>query len=585
VERLELTPPTGGGALDLSARLPYPSTGQYSCTRCTVTPRYGIIAQPRTVWLHAMADIFLSYAKEDREVARKLSVLLEHAGWSVWWDRRIPAGRTWRDVLEEALREMGCMVVLWTSHSVDSDWVREEAEEARTRRKLVPVLIESVNPPVGFRTIQAADLTDWDGVVESPGARQLIADLALLIGKPAAKTPVAPTPLVSSSSSDVAIDTGSRDAAQAKRSPQPQDRPGVRAAVHSEIPWKLVAAIGGSAALALALFVLWPERTPVTDELSTAVAPPPVEPAVPPAPSLVNLSIYGERQELDPDEALKLSLRARYSDGSESDISDAVEWASSDAKVAKVDGAGRLTALQSGTTKITATYAGLSSPVWSLNVKTLPAKPAPAPSLVALAVDSDKKDILPREKILLRAAGKFSDGSNKSVAGVDWSSSNSAIASVNGRGELEAWRAGKTAVVARSGNISSAPFWVIVKELPPKPVVIPERIYTPERSYPEEAPRKAPDYTSVERSPQPRPVPPPVNTEALRAKIAPHISQARDYRVRGNYVGALTALSAARSAAMPGGVELVAEVDREIEQTKRACLAEKRLGRTDLDCG
>jgi hypothetical protein len=50
-----------------------------------------------------MAEIFLSYAKEDRDVARKLSSMLEHAGWSVWWDRRIPAGRTGHDVLEEAL--------------------------------------------------------------------------------------------------------------------------------------------------------------------------------------------------------------------------------------------------------------------------------------------------------------------------------------------------------------------------------------------------------------------------------------------------------------------------------------------------
>jgi hypothetical protein len=451
-------------------------------------------------------------------------------------------------------------------------------------------LIESVNPPVGFRTIQAADLTDWDGVGESPGARQLIADLALIIGKPPAKTPVVPTPPVSHSGADVAVETESRAEPQPKPIPQPQDRSSTRAAEHPGIPWKLVAGIGASVALALLLFALWPEPTLVTDELSTAVVKPPIEPtepAAPPAPSLINLSIYGERQELNPDEALELSLRARYSDGSEKEISNAVEWSSSDARVARVDDAGRLTALQSGTTKITATYGGLSSPAWSLNVKAPPPKPAPPPTLVALAVDADKKDILPREKMVLRVAGKFSDGSNKSVAGVDWSSSNSAIASVNGRGELEAWRAGKTAVVARSGNVRSAPFWVIVKEPPPKPVVIPERTYTPtpERSYPAEVSKKAPDYTSVERLPQARPVPPPVSPEALRAKIAPHLTQARDYRVRGNYSGALAALSAARSVATAGGVELVAEVDREIEQTKRACLAEKRLGRADLDCG
>jgi TIR domain len=41
-----------------------------------------------------MADIFLSYANEDRESARAVAGLLESAGCTVWWDRRIPAGRT-----------------------------------------------------------------------------------------------------------------------------------------------------------------------------------------------------------------------------------------------------------------------------------------------------------------------------------------------------------------------------------------------------------------------------------------------------------------------------------------------------------
>ena len=78
-----------------------------------------------------MADIFLSYANEDREAALKISRLLESAGWTVWWDRRIPAGRSWRSVLEEALGQMRGMVVLWSKRSIESDWVKEEAEEAR----------------------------------------------------------------------------------------------------------------------------------------------------------------------------------------------------------------------------------------------------------------------------------------------------------------------------------------------------------------------------------------------------------------------------------------------------------------------
>ncbi|HEX5021239.1 MAG TPA: toll/interleukin-1 receptor domain-containing protein [Candidatus Binatia bacterium] len=82
-----------------------------------------------------MADIFISYANEDRDRAGQLAALLEHEGWSVWWDRRIPAGRTWRSVLEGALDNSRCMIVLWSENSVNSPWVAEEAEEARRLEK------------------------------------------------------------------------------------------------------------------------------------------------------------------------------------------------------------------------------------------------------------------------------------------------------------------------------------------------------------------------------------------------------------------------------------------------------------------
>lgn len=143
----------------------------------------------RATDLHGMADIFLSYTEKDREQARRLAAMLESVGWSVWWDRRIPAGDTWRNVLQRALESMRCMVVLWSSRSIESEWVYEEATEGRRLGKLVPVLIEAVRPPAGFREIQAADLTRWDGSRDFEGLRMLIADLESLLGKPAAATP------------------------------------------------------------------------------------------------------------------------------------------------------------------------------------------------------------------------------------------------------------------------------------------------------------------------------------------------------------------------------------------------------------
>ncbi|MBS1140858.1 MAG: hypothetical protein H6R13_2311 [Proteobacteria bacterium] len=131
-----------------------------------------------------MTDIFLSYTERDRDTARQIAEVLGSAGWSVWWDRRIPAGETWRSVLDQALAEMRCMVVLWSAKSIESEWVYEEASEGRRQGKLVPVMIENVRPPAGFREIQAADLTGWDGSPDFDGLRMLLSDLENLLGKP-----------------------------------------------------------------------------------------------------------------------------------------------------------------------------------------------------------------------------------------------------------------------------------------------------------------------------------------------------------------------------------------------------------------
>ncbi|APW37871.1 hypothetical protein RD110_12235 [Rhodoferax koreense] len=145
-----------------------------------------------------MADIFLSYNETDRAIAHRLAQALQSVGWSVWWDRRIPAGETWRGVLGRELQTMRCMVVIWSARSVQSEWVCEEAAEGRQSGKLVPVMIDAVRPPAGFREVQAADLIGWDGAADFPGLRQLVDDIARLLGRPAqagSLPPTAPEPL------------------------------------------------------------------------------------------------------------------------------------------------------------------------------------------------------------------------------------------------------------------------------------------------------------------------------------------------------------------------------------------------------
>ena len=124
-----------------------------------------------------MADIFLSYAREDEDKARPLAEVLTRLGWSVFWDRSIPLGQSWRTVIDEAIESARCVVVLWSEHAVVSRWVVDEAEEGLRKGILVPVAIQAARIPRGFRQVQYADLTDGNFSLTSPRVQALVGDI------------------------------------------------------------------------------------------------------------------------------------------------------------------------------------------------------------------------------------------------------------------------------------------------------------------------------------------------------------------------------------------------------------------------
>src|SRR5499433_4446032 len=101
-----------------------------------------------------MSDIFISYKREEQAIARKLADALEDEGRSVWWDPKLRAGEHFDDVIEKALNEAKCVIVLWSSLSVNSEYVKAEATEAFEQKKLVPVKIEYINLPFRFKRVQ-----------------------------------------------------------------------------------------------------------------------------------------------------------------------------------------------------------------------------------------------------------------------------------------------------------------------------------------------------------------------------------------------------------------------------------------------
>ena len=126
-----------------------------------------------------MARVFLSYAREDVETARKLAGVLADAGQTVWWDRHLHGGANFSSEIERELKEADAVVVLWSPFSLGSAWVQDEAAEGRDSGRLVPATLNSVKPPLGFRQLQCVDLSSWN----QEGRREPVDDLLLAISK------------------------------------------------------------------------------------------------------------------------------------------------------------------------------------------------------------------------------------------------------------------------------------------------------------------------------------------------------------------------------------------------------------------
>lgn len=116
-----------------------------------------------------MASVFLSYSREDLDRIRPLAAALEKAGHHVWWDRHIAGGEEFAGAIEQALAAADVVVVVWSSTSVKSAWVRDEAAAGRDSGRLIPVTLDGCQPPLGFRQYQTIDLSRS----RRPGSRDL----------------------------------------------------------------------------------------------------------------------------------------------------------------------------------------------------------------------------------------------------------------------------------------------------------------------------------------------------------------------------------------------------------------------------
>lgn len=137
-----------------------------------------------------MADVFISYARSDRERVAPLVAAIQAQGWTVWWDPEIDAGQEFDRLIAAELKAAAAVLVVWTPDSVTSRWVRGEAREGADRGILVPVRFEAASLPIDVRALHTIDLDDWGEDPRSPQAQEVLRAVGVIIKRDRAPNPV-----------------------------------------------------------------------------------------------------------------------------------------------------------------------------------------------------------------------------------------------------------------------------------------------------------------------------------------------------------------------------------------------------------
>lgn len=130
-----------------------------------------------------MADVFISYKREDRRMAERLSIALEQLGFSVWWDFDLLSGDQYRRAIRAVIDQCKAAIVLWSVRAIDSDFVMDEATYAKGQGKLCPARIDAVDLPFGFGQTHTDDLCNWDGELTHGGFQALVRAVEARVGR------------------------------------------------------------------------------------------------------------------------------------------------------------------------------------------------------------------------------------------------------------------------------------------------------------------------------------------------------------------------------------------------------------------
>jgi hypothetical protein len=136
-----------------------------------------------------MTDVYLSYAREDRESVRLLSEMLQFEGWDVWMDPSDPSAAT-SAAIDMKLGSAGAILVLWSGYSRHSEYVRSEAATGLYKNKLIQVTLDGLGAPSPFDQVGLLQLRGWAGERDHPEWRRIMEAVRLYAGAPGSARPL-----------------------------------------------------------------------------------------------------------------------------------------------------------------------------------------------------------------------------------------------------------------------------------------------------------------------------------------------------------------------------------------------------------
>jgi hypothetical protein len=131
-----------------------------------------------------MADIFISYSRNDRDRCTAIRDALVALKVNVWSDARIGAGSHFDREIEREIEAAKALLVLWSEDSVQSDWVRNEARTGKEENRLVATQIAPCQLPLEFRSVQAELLPEGSEGGDHPAWLGILARIGELIDRP-----------------------------------------------------------------------------------------------------------------------------------------------------------------------------------------------------------------------------------------------------------------------------------------------------------------------------------------------------------------------------------------------------------------